>query len=225
MNQKDLKPAGTLAQKFGVKSICYGKAGVGKTPIAETAPRPVMLSVEPGLLSMRGSNIPTWEAYEPKRLDEFFSWFFQSNESKNYDTLVIDSLSQLAEIILKEELGRNKDGRKAYGELSRRTMTICESLYFLPNKHLYLICKQMNIDENGTIIKAPYFPGQDLNIKIPHLFDEILHLDEYTIPGVNGKQLAFRCKTSYDTKARDRSGNLNEFEPPHLGNLFAKCMK
>lgn len=223
MKVSDLQSSGNLAKKFGVKAIVYGKAGIGKTPIFATAPRPVLLACEPGMLSMKGTNIPTWEAYDSKRIMEFFDWFYRSNESKAFDTLGIDSLSQLCEIILREELKSNKDGRKAYGELSRKVMeSVCEPLFYLPNKNTYLICKQAVNDENGTAVKVPYFPGQDLNIKIPHLYDEILHLDEYNIPGV-GKQVAFRCKPSFDTKARDRSGKLSEFEPPHLGNLFAKC--
>ena len=38
MQQKDLKPAKDFAVLFGVKSIIYGPAGSGKTPIVNTAP-------------------------------------------------------------------------------------------------------------------------------------------------------------------------------------------
>src|SRR5258708_31296058 len=72
MNIKDLKPANEHAQNFGVKAIIFGPAGCGKTPILNTAPRPVLLATEAGLLSMRGSTIPTYEAYTSQRIDEFF---------------------------------------------------------------------------------------------------------------------------------------------------------
>ena len=225
MNIQNLKPASELAQRFGVKALVYGGPGMGKTPIIKTAPRPVLCVVEPGMLSMRdATNIPAWDAYTPERIDEFFKWLFTSNEAKNFDTVGIDSISQLAEIILTEELKRNKDGRKAYGEMSRRVMEIVNALYYLPNKHIYLIGKQAVADENGVSTKRPYFPGQDLNVKVPHLYDEILHIGPTTVPGMQGTQTAIRTKEAFDIMARDRSGKLAELEPPHLGNLFAKCM-
>ena len=225
MQMNQLKPASELAQRFGVKALVYGGPGMGKTPIIKTAPRPVLCVVEPGMLSMRdATNIPAWDAYTPERIDEFFKWLFTSAEAKNFDTVGIDSISQLAEIILTQELNRNKDGRKAYGEMSRRVMEIVNALYYLPNKHIYLIGKQSTGDENGVATKRPYFPGQDLNVKIPHLYDEILHLGEVNVPGQPKPVVGFRCLPTFGIMARDRSGRLNEIEPPNLDAIFKKCM-
>lgn len=224
MNINSLKPAGQLAQKFGVKALVYGPPGTGKTPVFNTAPRPVLLVVEPGMLSMRDSNIPSFEAYTAPAVDEFFLWFFQSAEAKNFDTLGIDSVSQLAEIILTNELKINKDGRKAYGEMSRKVMENINKLYFFPNKHLYLIAKQTSIEEGGSLKRRPYFPGQDLNVKIPHLFDEILHLGMHSVPGMPGYTKAFCTAEQFDLLARDRSGRLAAYEPPNLTDLFNKAM-
>jgi len=223
MNQ--LKPASQLAQQFGVKCLTYGGPGMGKTPLIKTAPRPVLCVVEPGMLSMRdATNLPAWDAYTPERIEEFFTWLFQSNEAKNFDTVGIDSVSQLAEIFLTQELKRNKDGRKAYGEMSRRVMDLVNGLYYLPNKHIYLIGKQATADENGVSTKRPYFPGQDLNVKVPHLYDEILHIGEANVPGMAKPVVAIRALPTFGIMARDRSGRLSEFEPPNLGDLFRKCM-
>ena len=224
MNSSNLRPAGSLALRFGVKMLGYGGPGTGKTPIANTAPRPVMCCVEPGLLSMRGSTIPAFEAYTAPKIDEFFEWFFKSNESKAYDTLVIDSISQLAELILTQELARCKDGRKAYGEMSRRVMAIVNDLYFYPQKHIYLIAKQCISEEEGIPTKKPFFPGQDLPVKIPHLFDEVLHIGLQNVPGLPKPVNAIRCNPTYGVLARDRSGKLNEIEPPDLNALFSKCL-
>lgn len=226
MQMRDLKPASQLARKFGVKALMFGGPGSGKTPLIMTAPRPVLCVVEPGMLSMRqATGIPAWEAYTPERIEEFFDWAFRSPEARNFDTFGFDSISQVAEIVLTQELKRNKDGRKAYGEMSRRVMDWVNGLYFLPNKHVYLIAKQASVDEGGVLRRKPYFPGQDLNVKVPHLYDEILHIGPTNVPGMQGTQTAIRTKEAFDIMARDRSGKLAELEPPHLGNLFAKCMQ
>lgn len=226
MQTSDIRPIGELVQMLGCKAVIYGPAGSAKTPIAATAPRPLMLITEPGTLSMKNSTMPAYEAYDIKALNDFFAWFRSSKDINNYDTFCIDSVSQMCEMILTDELKNNRDGRKAYGELSRKTMEIMNGLYYTRQKHLYLIFKEQKFDENGVITKRPFVPGQDLPVKIPHLFDFILRLAKTNnIPGAPpGEQLAFKCVGSYDVLARNRTGNLNEYEPPHFGNLVDKAM-
>lgn len=225
MNSTDLRPARDLARQYGVKCLVYGDPGMGKTPCLSSAPRPVLCATEPGLRSMTHSDVPTWEAYTPARIQEFFDWLFGSAEATNFDTVGIDSVSQYAEIVLAAELALAKDPRKAYGELSRKVYGNLGGLYFMRQKHVYITAKKVFMEE-GTLFKArPYFPGKDLNVKVPHLYDEILHMEK-TIDVTTGKQVPmFRTVPTPSILARDRTGQLAEMEPPNLTNLFAKAMQ
>lgn len=224
MNINDLKPASDFANQFGCKAIVYGPAGVGKTPILQSAPRPLLLATEPGLLSMRGSKIPTYEAYTPAKVDEFFKWFFNSNETKNFDTLGIDSASQIADIYLIDAQKNNKHGLKAYGEMAESTMEHLRTLYYTRYKHTYVVCKEEIKDLDGQSMRRPYFPGQVLPISVPHLYDFILRLAKTNVPGVQGEALAFQCQGSYNVLSRNRTGNLNQYEPPNFSDLVNKAM-
>lgn len=224
MDQRDLKPAGDHSANFGCKCIVYGAAGSSKTPLINTAPRPVLLATEPGLLSMRGSKVMAYEAYTPQAIDGFFKWFFNSNETKNYDTLAIDSGSQIADIYLLAAQKANKHGLKAYGEMAEATMEHLRTLYFTRHKHIYLIAKEEIKDLDGQSIRRPYFPGNVLPVQVPHLYDFILRLGKVNIPGVQGEQLAFQCNATYNVMSRNRTGNLDDYEPPHFGNLVLKAM-
>ena len=82
MNINDLKPANEHAKQYGVKALIFGPPGSAKTPTINTCIRPVLLACEPGLLSMKGSNVPTFQAYTPEAIGDFFKWFFNSNEVK-----------------------------------------------------------------------------------------------------------------------------------------------
>lgn len=218
--------AGDFANQFGVKSIVYGPPGGGKTPLIGTAPRPVLLAIEPGLLSMKNSTIPTAFAQKPGDVEEFVRWLQQSAEAKQFDTVGIDSGSQHAENILDEELskksssGKKVDGKAAYGEMSKRAMDLFDTLYYLREKHVVLICKE----SHGDGQKRPYFPGKDLDTKVPHRYDEILRLAKTFVQGV-GDVPALRAKEAYDAFARDRTGKLAEFEQPNLTALFNKLMQ
>ena len=231
MNIKDLKPAKEHAQNFGCKCLIYGPPGVGKTPILQTAPRPLLLATESGLLSMRNSDIPTYEAFNSKAIDEFFSWFFNSTETKNFDTLGIDSGSQMADVYLNAALqgtskqGNKKHGMAAYGEMATNTMEHLRTLYYTRYKHVYLICKEEIADVEFQSLRRPYFPGKVLPIDVPHLYDFIIRLARtQAIPGMPGEHLAFQCVGNMNILARNRTGNLNEFEQPHFGNLVQKAM-
>lgn len=225
----DLKPASAFARQYGFKSIVYGPPGSAKTPIINTAPRPVLLACESGMLSMRGSNVPTCEAHTPEAIDDFFKWFFHSGETKNFDTLAIDSGSHLCEIYLISLLnGTSKGGNKvhgqaAYGEMARLVMNHLRPLFYTQFKHTYIIAKQEFTNLNNISYARPYFPGKYLPVEIPHLYDAILNLNVHNVPG-QGQIRAFRCNGGIDMMARDRSGRLNEYEPPDFGSLVAKAM-
>ena len=230
MDIRDLRAASEHAQNFGVKAIIYGPAGTGKTPILNTAPRPLLLATEAGLLSMKGSTIPTYDAYTAKRIDEFFKWFFESNETKNFDTLGIDSGSQMADVYLNAALsGTSKAGNKvhgqaAYGQMATNTMEHLRTLFYTRYKHVYLVCKEQIADIDGQSMRRPYFAGQVLPVDVPHLYDFIIRLAKGFVPGQNGEVLSFQCNGSYNVMSRNRTGNLEDFEEPHFGRLIEKAM-
>lgn len=229
-SNSDFKPAGFYAKTSGLKAIVYGPPGSAKTPILNTAPRPILLATEAGLLSMKGSTIPTCEAHTPAAIDDFFKWLLHSTEPKNFDTIGIDSISHLCEVYLTSimngtsKAGNKVHGQAAYGEMAKMVMDHMRPLYHLPNKHVYGIAKQGDILVSGINVLRPSFPGKYLPVELPHLFDAILRLAIHRVPGV-GDTLAFRCLQSIDEIARNRTGNLLEFEQPDFGKLVQKAMQ
>lgn len=221
MQASDLREAREFANTFGVKAVIYGPAGTGKTPIANTAPRPVMIATEPGLLSMRNSKIPTWIAPNKNRIDEFFKWFEHSSEAKNFDTLIIDSVTQMCEIALDDAKKRIKHGLQQYGDMAEYIMPYAERLYFMPQKHMYLISKEETQDSG---FRRPYYPGKQLPVAIPHRYDLILRVAKVSLSNV-GEVTAFQCNGSYDVMARNRVGTLDTYEEPNFANIIRKCMQ
>jgi hypothetical protein len=237
MKLTDLKPASQVAGVYGVKSVLYGAPGCGKTPSINSAPKPVLLATEPGLLSMRGSSIPTFEAYTAPKIEEFIMWATSSAEAKAFDTIAIDSLSQLAEIILADSMIKTKHGLKAFGDMSERVCAICDKLYHMKEKHVILISKRaayengrQSILVDGTVVsetvmqQRPSFPGKDLNIKIPHLFDNVFYMGMATVPGQPKHVKSFRTVETPEIFARSRSGKLAEIVPADWSQVISACM-
>lgn len=231
MNINQLKSLSELAQNYGVKCLLYGGPGTAKTPMVATCPRPVVCVVEAGLVSARGlTNIYGAKVGTGAEIIDFFKWACESHEASNFDTICIDSVSQLAEVFLEDELngkansGKKVHGMQAYGNMAKQVMHLLNKLYYLPQKHVYITAKQKITDENGVFDKKPHFPGQVLPVDVPHLFDELFHVGLNNVPG-QGEILAIRTKATFGiTTPRDRSGKLNELEPTDLGAIFSKCM-
>jgi phage nucleotide-binding protein len=206
----------------GVKVCVYGASGAGKTSLIRTLPNPVVLSAESGLLSIRDADIPFIEITSMEELQEAYMWCRDSEEAKGFETVALDSISEVAEVVLNHELKKNKDGRAAYGELNTTMTELIRAFRDLPKKHVYFSAKlEKSQDETGRLLYNPSMPGKSLTQSLPYLMDEILALRvERDSDGVN--QRAIMCDTDGLWLAKDRSGKLEPWEAPDLGEIIRK---
>ena len=217
----NLRSTGNLSSS-GVKMLVYGNAGVGKTSLIPTLPNPVVLSAEGGLLSIQGANVPFIEINSMATLMEAYTWLTESDEAKQFESVALDSISEIGEVVLAEELKRNKDGRAAYGELNTVMASMIRAFRDLPEKHVYFTAKcDKSQDETGRMLFAPSMPGKSLSMQIPYFFDLLLALRvEKDQEGV--AQRALMCDSDGIWQAKDRSGKLDTWEAPDLGAIIAK---
>jgi phage nucleotide-binding protein len=217
----NLKKTGGLTAN-GVKLLVYGQAGAGKTSLIRTLPNPVVLSAEGGLLSIQDADLPFIEVSTMEDLQEAYAWAKDSDEAKGFESVALDSISEVAEVVLQHELKRNKDGRAAYGELNTIMQELIRAFRDLPGKHVYMSAKlEKSQDEMGKLLFNPSMPGKSLTQGLPYFFDEVLALRVER--DAEGKtQRAIMCDSDGIWLAKDRSGKLEAWEAPDLGAIIAK---
>lgn len=208
----------------GVKVIVYGGAGSGKTCLCATAPRPVIFSAESGLLSLRNVEIPFIKIENYKDLEEAYTWAFQSAEAKNFDTLCLDSISEIGEVVLNKLKEQHKDPRKAYGEVQDEMLSLLRSFRDIKGKNVYFSAKMERIKDEGTgaTMFGPMMPGAKLPQQIPYFFDEVFQLQVYVDPTTKAEIRALRTRRDAQYEAKDRSGSLDLWEQPDLSAIFSK---
>jgi len=206
----------------GVKILVYGHAGAGKTTLATTMPNPVIISAEGGLLSIKDSNIPYLEVSSMEDLKEAYSWL-TSPEGQVFDSVILDSLSEIGEVVLIHEKSLNKDGRAAYGEMAAQMTALIRAFRDLPGKNVLMTAKvEKTADESGRLLYAPSMPGAKLGQQLPYFFDLVLALRvEKDAEGI--AQRALMCDSDGLWTAKDRSGKLQAWEAPDLGEII-KCL-
>jgi AAA domain len=215
----------------GLKFCVHGRSGAGKTRLIPTLPRPIVATVEGGTLSIATENIRCATVASKQDLDEFYDWVVGSAEAKNYDTVCVDSLTEVGDIILAEEKVRSKDPRKAYGEMQDMVMAQIRRFRDIKGKHVYFTAKTaLQEQPDGSKLYSPVMPGQKLGAGLAFYFDEFFYLGIGTDMHLDPKtqtmqQRSFRfLQTNSNAlyEAKDRSGALDEVEHPDLGVLITK---
>ena len=217
----NVKTTGSLAAN-GVKVLVYGQAGAGKTSLIKTLPSPIVLSAEGGLLSIQDADLPFIEIASMTDLQEAYKWLTESDDAKAYKSVALDSISEIAEVVLNAEKKATKDPRQAYGAMQEQMDDIIRAFRDLPGRHVYMSAKlEKTQDEMGRVLYAPSMPGNKTGQALPYFFDEVLAL-RVEKDGDGNTQRALMCDSDGLWLAKDRSGKLDMWEAPDLSAVFAK---
>ena len=208
----------------GIKMLIHGLAGAGKTTLCSTTDGPTLiLSAEAGLLSLRGFDIPVIEI---KTLDELFEAYdFVANhaDGQSFKWVCLDSISEIAEVVLNHEKKVAKDPRQAYGALAEKMTDLVRAFRDLPGRNVVFLAKQERAkdEQSGAMLYFPSMPGNTLKQGIDYFFDEVLAL-RVEKDGDGNPTRWLQTNRDFNYAAKDRSGSLDMFEPADLGAIAAK---
>jgi phage nucleotide-binding protein len=206
----------------GIKVIVYGKAGIGKTRLMATAPSPIILSCESGLLSLRKMNIPFIEIKTVEDIEESLE-FVQSEEGKKYKTICLDSITEISEVVLSNFKPNFRDPRKAYGEMNDKCASLIRSFRDIKGKNIVFSAQRGRfVDEDSGITNYfPAMPGRTLLQLIPYQFDGVFYMTLMQDAGGKDHRI-LKTAPEIGFEAKDRSGALRAVEKPDLTYLFNK---
>ena len=205
----------------GQDFLVYGQAGAGKTSLIKTLPNPIILSAEGGLLSIQDADLPYIEIASMDDLREAWVWL-GTPEGREYASVALDSISEIAEVCLNAEKKATKDPRQAYGAMQEQMADIIRAFRDLPGRHVLMTAKlEKSQDEMGRILYAPSMPGNKTGQSLPYFFDEVLALRVERDADGN-TQRALMCDSDGLWLAKDRSGKLDAWEAPDLGAIINK---
>lgn len=229
------------AQMSGLKCLVYGDSGMGKTVLCATMPKPVLISAESGALSLSRKNLermygpgqenwltydmPIIEIQNVKDLSDAFQWCTESAEAKGFDSICLDSLSEIAEQVLNNAKRQVKDPRQAYGELIEKMETSVRSFRDIDGKHVLMTAKMEPVKNEltGIVTYMPSMPGAKLGPKLPYFFDEVFRLGVNKTP--TGEQFRFlQTQPDLQYTAKDRSGMLDAAEQPIMASVIHKIL-
>ena len=106
-------------------------------------------------MSLEDCDIPYIEVNDMASLKEAYE-YVTSEDCNHFESIALDSISEIAEVVLAAEKKKAKDGRMAYGEMDTQMTEIIRAFRDIPNRHVYFTAKlEKQQDEMGRVM---YFP-------------------------------------------------------------------
>ena len=159
-----------LVEDQGAKILVYGAAGSGKTTLCGTAPgKKLFIDMESGLLSVRDQqDIAVIQVKEAGEIIEICEAL--RNGHLVYDTVCLDSISEMSEILLNFEKARHKDPRMAYGNVQESVTNVMRAYRDL-HMHVVFVSKMEKQNVDNVMQYEPKMVGTKLVQAITYFFD------------------------------------------------------
>jgi len=135
-----------------IKALIYGAAGSGKTVFTGTAEKAIYASAEGGLLSIADKMPQYTDIKTLKDLQDLY--FYLLSEKHEYETVIIDSITEINEIIkleIEKRLGRPMQ-LQDWGELSKKIRDLFRKFRDLP-MNVILIAQESYVTDEDKIRK------------------------------------------------------------------------
>ena len=219
-----------------VKMVVYGQIGVGKTRLATTAPKPLVLSAESGLLSLQGCDVPFIHISSPEELLQALEWLKTSPDAERFETIILDSISEMSYQIKKQieneqkakvDKEKKKDtvnNWQLYADIGSWTVDTMVLFRDLP-KHVVLLGQEQRktLGEGAGQVISIQLEGNKATERLPYLYDIVVNMRFADEVGKTGDRY-FQTASDNIRVAKDRSGRLEPIEPADIGYVFNKIL-
>jgi len=204
--------ASELQRQITINMLIYGAPGVGKTTFASTAPKPLIIDLENGSLALVGKNVDIAQVDTLQDAREAIKYALEHG----YQTVVIDSITRYAELLLDEILRENKRETARIQDWGEGVKRIKKLIWTLQGKSINTIFVALETEEKDedSLVKRPAVPGQ-LKTAIPAIVDIVGYMRVLK----DGARVV-SVKPTAKWYAKDRSGKLPEDVKPDFSYML-----
>lgn len=200
--------------------LVYGEPGVGKTTFGATAPRPLIIDAEAGILSIRDKDLDIVQIRNFEDMRSLFKELKKPEVSAKYDTLVIDSITEIMKKIVDEVRGsKERPTLQDWGTIISKTEIMLRTLRDMP-KNVIITALVAEEKDDNKIVKRPSVNGKSLPEMMCSFMDVVGYMDVEKVAEGSERRIWVQPHLNY--YAKDRSGKL---ENPIVSPDFTEMLK
>ena len=205
-----IKQANELVIPQTVKMMIYGQAGMGKTTVALSAPKPLLLDFDNGVKRVNMAHLDGVDIVQVDNWGEIQTLLQQEQASlAPYQTIVVDTIGKMMDYIITHCCGARQPQIKDWGRINQEFTWFTRALSSL-NKHIVFVAHRDSRKEGDTTVFIPALREKSYNSIVTEL-DLLGYLEMKSERGVQNRTITF--------DPTDRNDGKNTCNLPSVMNV------
>lgn len=185
-----IKQASELTIPQTVKMMIYGQAGMGKTTVALSAPKPLLLDFDNGVKRVNMAHLDGVDIVQVENWGEIQTLLQQEQSSlAPYQTIVVDTIGKMMDYIITHCCGNRQPQIKDWGRINQEFTWFTRALSAL-NKHIVFVAHRDSRKEGDTNVFIPALREKSYNSIVTEL-DLLGYLEMKSERGVQNRTITF----------------------------------
>lgn len=202
----EIRNTADLSFKPTLNMLVYGEPGTGKTVFGATAPRPLIVDAEAGVLSIREKGVDVMAVRNFNDLRELLAWVKIPENNAKYDTIVLDSITEVMKKVVDEVRGnKERPTMQDWGTIISKTEGLLRMLRDL-DKNIIVTALVSEEKDDNRIVKRPAVNGNSLPELMCSFMDIVGYMDVEKV--AEGSERRIWTQPHLNYYAKDRSGKL-----------------
>lgn len=215
-----IKKSNELTIPSTVKMMIYGQAGMGKTTVALSAPKPLLLDFDNGVKRVNMSHLENVDIVQISQWEEVQQVLMENLSA--YQTIVVDTIGKMMDFIITYKCGTRQPSIRDWGGINAEFSWLTRSLSSL-NKNIIFVAHRDTRKEGEDTVFIPALREKSYNQIVTEL-DLLGYLEMKNERGVQRRTITFDPTSRNDGKNTCNLPGLMNV-PTNLDNYGRPTMK
>lgn len=194
-----IKKSNELVIPQTVKMMIYGQAGMGKTTVALSAPKPLLLDFDNGVKRVNLAHLENVDIVQVDNWKEIQQLLQQDQaDLAPYQTIVVDTIGKMMDYIITHCCGTRQPQIKDWGRINQEFTWFTRALSSL-NKHIVFVAHRDSRKEGDETVFIPSLREKSYNFIVTEL-DLLGYLEMKSERGVQSRTITFDPTSRNDGK-------------------------
>lgn len=194
-----IKKSNELVIPSTVKMMIYGQAGMGKTTVALSAPKPLLLDFDNGVKRVNMAHLDGVDIVPVEQWSQIQQLLQQDvNDLVPYQTIVVDTIGKMMDYIIVHCCGSRQPQIKDWGRINQEFTWFTRALSAL-NKHIVFVAHRDTRKEGEETVFIPALREKSYNSIVTEL-DLLGYLEMKSERGVQTRTITFDPTSRNDGK-------------------------